>query len=63
MTCPNCKVGMEKGSLMAHGQFWTNRSGKFLRSIVGFIAQGLRVTANRCPDCGKIELYTEAEKK
>ena len=57
MKCPLCKREMEKGNLLGHGTTW----GK-TKFVVGmarlFAGDKPEVIAYKCPQCGKVELYT-----
>ena len=61
MECPNDKTGMEKGLLSDYGTSWSKDQG-----LIGLQNKmpklGIKISAYRCPKCGKIELNTEISK-
>lgn len=61
MKCPNDKTEMEKGYLLDDSRIWATDDviQKAFRALHHF---NTKVFAMRCPNCGKIELYSEVKK-
>lgn len=57
-TCSICKVAMEKDRLFSNNSLWT--SAKSVLPIVLKPFFGKIVFAYRCPQCKKVELYTDS---
>lgn len=63
MLCKDCKVEMEKGILISNGQIWTTQLNPLTKIFGGIFPKVMRrVQAWNCPNCKKIELYTEDTK-
>lgn len=63
--CPNCKKEMEKGVLGTDYQSWMSEDSAMAK--LNWLAQPPvfgqpRLLTYRCPNCGKVELYSEVEK-
>ncbi len=62
MKCPNDQSEMERGFLSSHGSRWVEKINPIMVGLVQ-IGLGDLVNAMKCPECGKVELYTETEKE
>lgn len=63
MQCPNCKLKMEKGTLIGEGGWWRGEgiTTEFKKIIRGPFVMAVSVFAFHCSKCGKIELTTKAD--
>ncbi len=60
--CPKCNGEMENGLLVGEGGYW--RPDKSVLNILRppNVFGATKVTAYKCPKCGKIELTSDVQK-